>query len=112
MQTPLKIAKIEEVIAQAANVRVEDIRSKRRDREIADARHAIWFVAHDHLGYSYTLLGEIYEKDHTTVLAGVRRMRKAKAKQTIIEGIKKVAPDIFDGKPEPGEPRSIETWTF
>lgn len=112
MQKPTKVQRVEEVIAQAANVRLEDINGKARDHEIVAARHAVWMIAHDHLKYSYSLIGKFYDRDHTTIMNGVKRFRKGKVSQKIIDGIKNVAPEIFDGKPEPGVPRAVDAWKF
>ncbi len=110
-ETPIKIAILEEAISKAANVSIELMHSHRRDRELAEARMAVWFIAHDHLNFSFLKLAAIYQRDHTTIISGVRKMRSKKASEQILEGIRKVCPQVFEIA-GPGEPRTVENWRF
>lgn len=111
MNTPIRIATLEDAIAAAANVTVENMRSHNRERQYADARHAVWFIARDYLGFSYKELSRIYLRDHTTIIHGAKKMRESKLAERIVEGVKKVCPDVLD-KPGPGEARTVENWRF
>ena len=108
---PERIQRIENAIAEAANITVEDLYSRDRSRGVADARHAVWYIAHKHMHYSSPFIGKLYGRDHTTILNGVNRMMKCKASQAILEGIRKVCPDALE-IPDPKEPRSVENWKF
>jgi chromosomal replication initiator protein len=108
---PESISKLEGVIARAASVDVDEIRGLNRHRSTAEARHAVWFVAHDHLGYSLKFIGDVYGRDHTTIMHGVKRMREHKRSQKIIEGIRSVAPSLLE-RAKDSDGRGVENWQF
>lgn len=110
---PLRLATIEQAISKASRVSIEDIRGSKRDKEMAEARQAIWYVGHDYLGYSYAELGRYYQKDHTTIIHGVAKIRKAQKDvgESLIAGIKKTCPEVLD-RPSPGEPRTVRDYEF
>lgn len=110
-QIPIRITSLEAAIAQAANITVEQMRSHKRDRPLAEARMAVWYIAHDHMGFSYLRIAKVYGRDHTTIISGVRKMRAGKAGKHILEGIRKAYPEILD-QPAPGEARTVENWRF
>lgn len=58
--------------ARAHGVRVEDLVGRARSRSVAVARGQLWTELHD-AGASYPELGAVFGRDHTSVLAGVRR---------------------------------------
>ena len=110
-ETPIRIATIEEAIAKAANVTLEKMRSHQRDRAYAEARMAVWYVAHDHMGFSYVSIGRVYKRDHTTIMHGVSKMRTSKVGEKILEGIRNVCPHVLENR-APGEARTVENWKF
>jgi chromosomal replication initiation ATPase DnaA len=112
MITPQRIKAIEDIICRAANVLPEHIYDRERTPALVDARHAVWYVAHHCLGYSYSRLAKIYQRDHTTVRYGVMRMRKSAASTQILEAIKEYYPEALDRGPGPEEPWTVENWRF
>lgn len=54
----------------------ERILSGRRDRETAHARQELCRRLHDEQGWSLSRIGRFLDKDHTTVLHGVRQARR------------------------------------
>jgi hypothetical protein len=74
-QTGPTVSTIIRVVASIAAVTPLDIRSDRRDKHVALARHiAMWIVRRETL-MSYPHIGEaIGRRDHTTVIHGVRRI--------------------------------------
>ena len=54
----------------------ERIMSARRDRETAHARQELCRRLHDDHGWSLSRIGRFLDKDHTTVLHGVRQARQ------------------------------------
>lgn len=112
MQKPARLARVEEAIARAAGVTVERLNGQTRDRTSADARAAVWWIAYDHMHYTFPMIGKLYGRDHTTVMSAVKRMRSKKASEKILEGVKKVCPEVLEGLPGPDEPRSVENWQF
>src|SRR3990172_6699449 len=86
--TPVKIQLVEEAIGRAANVTLEQMRSHCRNKAYAEARMAVWYICHDHLDFGFMTLARVYQRDHTTILSGVRKMRTGKTSKQILDGIK------------------------
>lgn len=106
-----ELARLEALICKAANVTLEDVLSKDRTKELVDARHAIWLIAHKNLGYSFKYLGEMYHRDRTTIMHGITRMLYTDAHTTLEEGIQKACPELLiPGRK--GEPKGIKDWDF
>jgi len=66
----------EKEISKNTGVDVHAMKSKSRRKEICLARHYFWFIAHDKLGFTYKFIAENYYRDHSTIIEGVKRMRK------------------------------------
>ncbi|MFO0739154.1 MAG: helix-turn-helix domain-containing protein [Labilithrix sp.] len=51
-----------------------EVCSRNRSRSVANARHDLWWrLRHLHsLAFSYVEIGRLFERNHTTVLHGVR----------------------------------------
>lgn len=63
---------IVELVAEAFKINPDVIFSKNRVRDIADARQAIMYLAHKHLGLSSTSIGSKLKRKHCTVLHGIK----------------------------------------
>lgn len=111
MPKTLRVMQLENAIARAANVSIEAINGKSRQREVVDARHAIWYIAHDHMGMAYTTLARLYNRDHTTIMSGVKRIRAKEERKSIFVGIQRVCPEILIQHSE-DEAREIKNWRF
>ena len=70
------IQQIIRVVATYYDIRVEDMKSERQDREASLPRHVAMFLAREMTGYSYMRIGRpLNRPDHTTVLYAVRRIK-------------------------------------
>lgn len=110
MYTPTKITLVEEAIMRAANVTLEQIRSPIRDKQYVEARQAVWYICHEHLGFSYPELAKVYQRDHTTILSGVRKMRNGDVGKRVLEQLQKTRPEIFEERK--GTARTVDNWRF
>lgn len=64
-------------VAQVSGVPVEALTSKRRERQVAYARHLAMYLLRDLAHQSYAQIGRLLGgRDHTTVLHGYRRIEK------------------------------------
>lgn len=109
MKTPIKIIKVEEAISMASGISIKEMRNKGRIKSMVDARMGVWYMCHDFLGYSYILLGKIYNRHHTTIMNGVKKIRKDDiAISRIYSGIRKICPEVLERK----QKSSIEDWDF
>jgi hypothetical protein len=74
-QTGPTIGTIIRVVASIAAVTTVDIRSDRRDKHLALARHIAMWIARREALMSYPSIGQaIGRRDHTTVIHGVQRI--------------------------------------
>ena len=106
--TPKNIVMLEDIISEISGVLVQDIRSRKRDKTYSDARHAVWYVANIEMKYSLKQLARIYQRDHTTVLSGVRKMVENKFGEQVLESIKSRYPELLTG--EFTKTKAPETW--
>lgn len=53
-------------------VTLDDMRAYDKSREITEIRHELMLLLRRH-GWSYPRIGELLHRDHTTVMAGVRK---------------------------------------
>jgi chromosomal replication initiator protein len=66
-----------EAVAQVTNIPVEALTSKRREKQVAYARHLAMYLLRDVAHQSYAQIGRLLGgRDHTTVLHGYRRIAK------------------------------------
>ncbi len=49
----------------------DEVMSRSRTSRVTRARHAVWFTLYD-MGWSYPDIGDVFERDHTTVMSGVK----------------------------------------
>ena len=71
---PDKLVELVERIASASEVLVDEILGRSRDRRACEVRQEVWrrmSVA----GYTLLEIGRLWERDHTTILHGVRLAR-------------------------------------
>ena len=62
-------------ICDKLNVTYEDAQSSTRIQEVVAARHSIWYVFHKEYGMTFTSVGKIFNKDHATIVHGVRKLK-------------------------------------
>lgn len=110
-KTPDRILKLEAIICKASGVEKQSLYSSTRKKEVASARHAIWFIAHDLLGFNLSLVARVYGRDHTTVRHGVLKMRKSDVIKHVIARVRTVAPELFTRRGD-DEMSPIESWDF
>lgn len=51
------------------------LRGPLRTAQVAEARQMMWYILHSKLGFSSVICGNIYGRDHSTVLQGVVKFK-------------------------------------
>ncbi len=51
----------------------DDLHRPTRERHVADARAVVFYLLHRRMGMSSTQVGKLFNRNHATVLAAVRR---------------------------------------
>lgn len=54
---------------------LDEVLSASRHPRIVRARHRLWMILRDTLDLSYPELGALFDRDHTTIMSGVKKCR-------------------------------------
>lgn len=65
-----------DAVAEKFYVSVEKLKAKKRTPNVVKARNVCFYIIHKRIGNSSTSTGNIFDKDHATVLHGCRRVEK------------------------------------
>lgn len=65
-----------DLICDEHEISREQLFSRSRLMRIARARMLVWLYLHDEAGWSYTEIGRAFGRDHTTILGGVKKVRR------------------------------------
>lgn len=104
-----QLKKLERIICEAAGVKPDELRGTSREKELVDARHAIWLIAREHIGYSFIDLARIYHRDRTSVMHGVKRLKQTAHHSELLKKLTEKCPEIVI--PDPTLARhGIEKW--
>lgn len=71
--TPVKIIR---TVAEYYGIRMDDILSKSQARECVLPRQIAMHLCRDHLNLPYMHIGDIFSRDHSTVMASVKQIQK------------------------------------
>jgi len=83
LMNPAAMEAISEAVAIGAGLSLADLRGPNRSQRYARARHIAWERCHK-AGYSLPIIGRYFgDRDHTTVLSGIRQHRALMAKQSL-----------------------------
>lgn len=75
-------------VAQQHNLKPEDIIGESRRRCVIVARHEVFYRLRMDLAMSYTKIGGLFRRDHSTVMHGINKIRKR-----LLDEIKRQADD-------------------
>lgn len=108
---PPRMEKIERAISTVSGVPIEAIRGTSRDAAIVSARHAVWYATRVYAGYSLPRIGEIYDRDHTTIMNGIRRIAQSEDRiNSVRAALSHHCPEIFLPEEKPTEMKTIDQW--
>lgn len=79
---PITIDKIIFQVSRTFNVSPEDIRSKKQKADIAKARQITFYLINEITDLTLAKIGEEFDKDHTTVLYSINKIRKIMVKDS------------------------------
>lgn len=83
LMTKLKIMQEE---TQFSGVSVEEIKGPRRTREIVQVRDCVIRRLRDEMGLSLVAIGRILNRDHTTIVASLKRTKRSGDETGGLEG--------------------------
>lgn len=71
-----KIIEVSKVVSVITRVPLVDLYGERRTNKVSHARWIVWYIARNCLLKSYPAIGQCFNKDHTTVMHGVKQMQR------------------------------------
>lgn len=75
---PRKLRVAKYVVAEVYKVAIDDLDGSRGEAELCLARHVAWWIANS-LGVNKSQIGRFSNRDHTTVINGIKRVRDLRA---------------------------------
>ncbi|MDX8390826.1 MAG: chromosomal replication initiator protein DnaA [Mariprofundaceae bacterium] len=75
----ISIDEIQKHVAQYYNIRIQDLRSTKRTRNIAQPRQVAMYLCKQLTNFSYPEIGQHFERDHTTILHAVKKIEGMKS---------------------------------
>lgn len=54
----------------------EELRAPGRRAHVVRARQLVWFLAYEMLHLTYSRIGELYQRDRSTIIHGVEQVRR------------------------------------
>jgi chromosomal replication initiator protein len=70
-------------VSQKFRIPVSDIRSKARNKQIAQARHVAMFLCYEHLNITLSEIGQFFSgRDHSSVIHAIDKIKRSKSENT------------------------------
>ena len=84
MEGPVQsLDSIVSAVSQKFKIPVSDIRSKARNKKIAQARHVAMFLCYEHLNITLSEIGQFFSgRDHSSVIHAIDKIKKSKSENT------------------------------
>lgn len=77
MTKPPELIEFEKKICKITKESVKDVNSSTRNKDTVLARWMIWYLANDILKISLADIGRMYNRDHTSVMRGINKLKKS-----------------------------------
>ncbi len=74
-RSPVNINEIIKEVSKKLNIKISDIKSEKRDRNITFARHVAMYISREITDFSYTAIGDYFEKNHASVLQSYKKIK-------------------------------------
>lgn len=72
MEMDLPVRTVLQATAMYFGVEIEAMLGEMRTRDLVRARHVCWWLLRNETVLSYPQIGEIFDRDHTTIVKGVQ----------------------------------------
>ena len=72
----VNIDDIQQFVAEKYNIKVTDLKGKSRKKDIVLPRHISMYLARDILDDSLVTISNAFERDHTTVMHGIDKIKE------------------------------------
>ncbi|WP_213357750.1 chromosomal replication initiator protein DnaA [Chlamydiifrater phoenicopteri] len=101
-QIRLTPQKIVQSVASQCGISVDDLLGRSQSREYVLPRQIAMYLCRSHLSLSYMKIGEIFSRDHSTVISSIRLVSKAleSGDREISLSVKEIIQSLFSGHKE------------
>ena len=79
------VDRILEKVSQKYGISVEDIKGRKRTKEIALVRHRSIYIIRKLTDLSFPAIGKLFGRDHTTIMASLDTVEREMAKDSLLE---------------------------
>ena len=83
----LKVERIIRIVAETYNLSVEDIKGKKRNANIAAARHMCVYLIRELTPLSLQDIGNYFDRDHTTIYNSIEKIEKERVENKSTESL-------------------------
>ena len=74
-RSPVNVNEIIKEVSKKLNIKVNDIKSEKRDRNITFARQVAMYISREITDLSYPAIGNYFEKNHASVIQSYKRIK-------------------------------------
>lgn len=101
---PSRIKPVVIAVARYYGVTVQDIVCSKRHRKLVHPRQVAMYLARELTGQTYPAIGRVMDRDHATIMSGVRRIAKLRETDPKLAGEIK---ELTDCLTPPGESHAV-----
>lgn len=83
----MKVERILRIVSETYNVPVEEIKGKKRNANIAAARHMCVFLIRELTPLSLQDIGDLFDRDHTTIYSSLEKIEKERIENKSTESL-------------------------
>ncbi len=69
-------SELQKLLMMKYGATLQEVYGQSRTKHVSDARHEAMLFIRDRFQWSYPAIGKLFSRDHTTVLASVKRMQE------------------------------------
>lgn len=66
--------KVGEFVCMQYQINIQDLISKSRSQHFAKPRFIVWHILHSNYKMSFSVIGRLYKRDHSSVMNGIKRV--------------------------------------
>lgn len=69
-----KLEQLLTIVCKDYNVTEEQLRGAVRNKQVVEARWILWYMLRNYGALSYTQIGNMFNKDHSSIISGVKKL--------------------------------------
>lgn len=81
---------VEKIVTDYYRIPLDNLKTPNRHAKLCEARHFIWFFMRKMYNSHYTMMGEMYDRHHSTIMSGVSDIRNRQRERQIREKTRQI----------------------